>query len=102
MLFGSDCNNNMLRDVTKVKRGETVGLSSATSTTSRSTGRTCCIASVSSRALCQNVCRLPLSPTVQGTPDLLRGEWRVDVAYPDAGQGVHDGIGHGYGRRHRR
>jgi membrane glycosyltransferase len=28
MLFGSDCNNNMLRDVTKVKRGETVGLGS--------------------------------------------------------------------------
>jgi hypothetical protein len=26
MLFGSDCNNNMLRDVTRVKRGETVGL----------------------------------------------------------------------------
>src|SRR5215472_9370904 len=26
MLFGSDCNNNMLRDVTKVKRGETVGI----------------------------------------------------------------------------
>jgi hypothetical protein len=26
MLFGSDCNNNMLRDVTGVKRGDTVGL----------------------------------------------------------------------------
>jgi hypothetical protein len=26
MLFGSDCNNNMLQDVTGVKRGDTVGL----------------------------------------------------------------------------
>jgi hypothetical protein len=26
MLFGSDGNNNMLRDVTRVKRGDTVGL----------------------------------------------------------------------------
>jgi hypothetical protein len=26
MLFGSDCNNNMIRDVTGVKRGDTVGL----------------------------------------------------------------------------
>jgi hypothetical protein len=26
MLFGSDCNNNRLRDVSKVKRGETVGV----------------------------------------------------------------------------
>src|SRR5919109_1926310 len=26
MLFGSDCNNNMLRDVIEVKRGDTVGL----------------------------------------------------------------------------
>jgi hypothetical protein len=26
MLFGSDCNNNMLWDVTGIKRGDTVGL----------------------------------------------------------------------------
>jgi hypothetical protein len=28
MLFGSDGNNNMLRDVTGVKRGDTVGINS--------------------------------------------------------------------------
>jgi putative transposase len=26
MLCGSDCNDNMLRDVTRVKRGDTVGI----------------------------------------------------------------------------
>jgi len=29
MLFGSDCNNNMLWDVTGVKRGDTVGVGKA-------------------------------------------------------------------------
>src|SRR5712691_8710112 len=31
MLSGSDCNNNMLRDVTGVKRGDTVGIGRAVS-----------------------------------------------------------------------
>jgi hypothetical protein len=65
-------------------------------------GNRCCIASVSYKAVGQNVCCLRLADGVQGTPDLLRRERRVDVAHPNAGQRVHDGIGHGHRCRHRR
>jgi hypothetical protein len=65
-------------------------------------GNRCCIASVSHKAVGQNVCCLRLAHGVQSAPDLLRREWRVDVPHPDTGERVHDSISHGHGCRHRR
>jgi hypothetical protein len=65
-------------------------------------GCRCCIASVSHKAVGQNVrCLIP-PYAVQSAPDLLRRERRVDVAHPDTGERVHDRIRHGHRCRHRR